>query len=161
MRPHAFRGREPRSKDLKREVGLTDALQSVAPIDLLPTNPFLASVDRLGRSLDNIAMCPVAGAQQVAPLPLADAVVAPPDVDFPFSHMILPGFHGGIIESPSRARLIADVLRGSVVHQSAAWDLAERVTESAASAWQVPDLDASDFSPPPKASRSILCCPRQ
>jgi hypothetical protein len=137
---------------------LSEAFQSASPIDLSPENAFLASIDQAAPSLKAAMSCRIPGVHQFALLPLADAVVDPPDATLPFPSVVVLAFHGGVIESASGARLVADVLSHAAVQRDPVLDVAARVIRSAASPWRVPDLVLSDYPHAPGASRQLATC---
>jgi hypothetical protein len=124
---------------------LADAYQSVAPIDLSPESPFLESVDQLAPLLRQVLDCPAPGVRQVAILPLADATAAPPDSGLPFTSVVVPAFHGGLVGNSAADGIIAAALRGPVSTDPGLDDL-DGLIAASASAWQVPDLALASYS---------------
>jgi hypothetical protein len=122
-----------------------DAFQSVAPISLSPDNPLLASLDRQAPLVSKAMACPMGEIRQFALLPLADATVTPATVRLPFPSVVLPAFHGGLLETPAGQRVVSEVLEDRPVNGDQLLDLAEKAISYAASAWQVPPLVASDY----------------
>jgi hypothetical protein len=138
-----------------------DAFQGVAPIDLSPGNPFFASLDGQALVLQNAMACPIRGTHQLALLPLADATVAPVSYDLAFPSVVLPAFHGGLLESPAGDRIVSLALQGRAVTDDQLLVLADEVIRYASSAWQVPPLVASDYPPTePGASGGPTDCAR-
>ena len=129
---------------------ISDVLDGVSPINLSPDNPLFASIDDQAPDLENAMACPITGIRQFALLPLADATVSPADEPLPFPSVVLAAFHGGLIESPSGARIISRVLANRPVGDNRLLVLADEAISYAASAWQVPALEPLDF---PRASR--------
>ncbi len=124
---------------------ISDALQSVSPINLSPDNPLFASLDQQAPLLENAMSCPIAGIRQFALLPLADATVGPAAVQLSFPSVVLAAFHGGLIESPSGEKIISRVLADQPVANDQLLVLADEAISYAASAWQVPALEPLDF----------------
>ncbi len=124
---------------------ISDALQGVAPINLSPDNPLFASLDQQAPLLENAMSCPIDGIRQFALLPLADATVSPAEERLSFPSIVLPAFHGGLIESPSGARIISRVLANKPVDNNQLLALVDEAISYAASAWQVPALEPLDF----------------
>ncbi len=124
---------------------ISDVLDGVSPINLSPDNPLFASIDEQAPDLENAMACPIAGVRQFALLPLADATVSPADERLPFPSVVLAAFHGGLIESPSGARIISQVLADRPVGNNRLLVLADEAISYAASAWQVPALEPLDF----------------
>ena len=124
---------------------LSDAFQGVAPIDLSPQNPFLASLDEEAPMLADAMACPVRHVAQFALLPLVDATVTPSAEKLPYPSVVLPAFHGGLLESASGTKVVAEVLSHRPVSVDALLRLADTALSYAAGAWQVPTLVPSDF----------------
>jgi hypothetical protein len=129
---------------------ISDALQSVSPINLSPDNALFASLDQQAPLLENAMSCPIAGVRQFALLPLADATVSPATERLSFPSVVLAAFHGGLIESSAGEKIISQVLAGRSVGGNQLLALAEEAISYAASAWQVPALEPLDF---PQAAR--------
>jgi hypothetical protein len=121
------------------------AFQGVAPIDLSPDNALFASIDRQAPLLQVAMSCPLAETRQFALLPLADATVAPTAEKVPFPSVVLPAFHGGLIETASGQRIVSRVLEDRPVNGDQLLAMADKVISYAASAWQVPSLAPSDY----------------
>jgi hypothetical protein len=130
---------------------ISDAFQGVAPIDLSPDSPLLASLDHHAPLLKEAMACPVPKLHQFALLPLADATVTPAAYSLPFPSVVLPAFHGGLLETPAGAKVVSQVLTHRPINGDRLLALAEQVISYAASGWQVPSLAASDY---PKAASS-------
>ncbi len=124
---------------------ISDVLDGVSPINLSPDNPLFASIDDQAPDLENAMACPITGIRQFALLPLADATVSPADERLPFPSVVLAAFHGGLIESPSGAKIISRVLADRPVDDNRFLVLANEAISYAASAWQVPALEPLDF----------------
>jgi hypothetical protein len=124
---------------------ISDALQGVAPIDLSPDNPWLASLDRQAPVMDRAMSCPMAGVRQFALLPLADATVAPAPQMLPFPSVVLPAFHGGLLGTASGEQVVSQVLEHRPVDKDRWLALADQAISYAASAWQVPSLVPSEY----------------
>ena len=124
---------------------LSDAFQGVAPIDLSPQNPFLASLDREAPMLAHAMACPVAGVEQFALLPLVDATVTPSAQKLPYPSVVLPAFHGGLLGSAAGTKVVAEVLSHRPVTDDALLRLADTALSYAAGAWQVPALAPADY----------------
>ncbi len=137
---------------------LGGAFQSVSPVDLSPDSPFLTSVDREAPLLEKAMTCPIAGVRQFALLPLADATVTPEGGRLPFASVVVPAFHGGLLTTAPDDKIVAQVLDRRPVGENQFLQLAENVIRSAAGAWQVPALSASDYPGPAVAQRSDSTC---
>jgi hypothetical protein len=124
---------------------LSNAFEGVSPVDLAPDNPFLASLDQQAPSLEMAVACPIDGIRQFALLPLADATDAPAVQQLPFQSVVLPAFHGGLLESVAGARVVSEVLAHRPVSEDKLLRLADDVISDASGAWQVPSLVPSDY----------------
>lgn len=129
------------------------AFQGVAPIDLSPDNALFASIDQQAPLLQVAMSCPLAGTRQFALLPLADATVTPTSEKLSFPSVVLPAFHGGLIETASGEKIVSRVLEGLPVDEDQLLAMADKAISYAASAWQVPALAASDY--PGRAHRTV------
>ncbi|MGH9057397.1 MAG: hypothetical protein ACRDYY_16295 [Acidimicrobiales bacterium] len=132
------------------------ALQSTAPINLSPQNPFLRSIVREAPLLRTLATCPVGGVHQVALLALADAVGVPAHFRAAFPTVVVADFHGGMLQNPSLQRTIAAILAGKAPDRPSPLQAAEDLVRWAASSWQVPDLPAS-YYPLTSAGAPLTC----
>lgn len=134
-----------------------DAFQSVSPVDLSPDNPLLASLDGEGPVVGEAMACPLPGARQFALLPLADATATPASYKLSYPSVVLPAFHGGLIETPAIAKVVSEVLEDRPVNDDQLLGIAEKAISYAASAWQVPSLVASDYPRGARATPSASC----
>jgi hypothetical protein len=138
---------------------LSDAFQGVAPVDLSPGNPFLASLDGEAPVLEKAMSCPIAGTRQFALLPLADATVVPVTEKLAFPSVVLPAFHGGLIESPTGEKVLSKVLLDQPVTDNHLLQLADQAISDAAAAWQVPSIVQSDMPAAARRAGSSPTCP--
>ncbi len=136
---------------------ISEAFQGISPVDLSPDSPFLSSVDAEAPELEKAVTCPIAGIRQFALLPLADATVVPTAVKLAYPSVVLPAFHGGLIESVSGEKVLSQVLSNRPVDEDQLLRLADEAISYAASAWQVPSLAASDFPAGRDAARLQSC----
>lgn len=120
--------------------GLSWALGGLSPVDVTPDTPFLRSIVDQAPTLHRLMSCPLAGVRQAAVVPLDTGVSAPAPrvIGIPFT--VVPGFHGGMLDDASTARVVATVVGGGEVEDHAGWSLTEDVIQAGASAWQVPPL---------------------
>jgi hypothetical protein len=139
---------------------LSDAFQGIAPIDLSPDSPFLASLDGEAPTLEKAMSCPIMGTRQFALLPLADATVVPIAEKFAFPSVVLPAFHGGLIESPSGEKVLSRVLLNRPITDDRLLQLADTAISYASAAWQVPSLAQSDIPPSVRRDGSSPSCPQ-
>lgn len=124
---------------------ISDAFQGISPVDLSPDSALLSSLDHDAPLLENAMSCPISGVHQFALLPLADATVSPAAEKLPFPSVVLAAFHGGLLETASGEKVVADVLRDRPVTDDQLLALADAAIAYAATAWQVPSLTASDY----------------
>ena len=124
---------------------LSDAFQGVAPVDLSPDSAFLASLDGKASVLEKAMSCPISGTRQFALLPLADATVVPVAEKLSFPSVVLPAFHGGLIESASGQKVLSQVLSNRPVTEDRLLQLADEAISYASAAWQVPSLARSEI----------------
>lgn len=136
---------------------LGEAFQSVAPISLSPDNPLLASLDRDAPLVKEAMACPMTGIRQFALLPLADATVTPTTADLPFPSVVLPAFHGGLLETVAGEKVVSKVLQNRPVNNDQLLELADQAIRYAASAWQVPSLVSSDYPRTAAAEAKANC----
>jgi hypothetical protein len=139
---------------------LSDAFQGVAPVDLSPDNPFLASLDGEATVLEKAMSCPINGTRQFALLPLADATVVPVAEKLAFPSVVLPAFHGGLIESPSGEKVLSRVLLNQPVSDDRLLQLTDDAISYASAAWQVPSLAQSDIPAPQRRAGIAPSCPQ-
>jgi hypothetical protein len=138
---------------------ISDAFQGVAPINLSPDNALFASIDQEAPDIGKAMSCPVAGIRQFALLPLADATVTPAAEELPFPSVVLPAFHGGLLEDPAGENVVSEVLADQPVSADHLLVLADEVISDASGAWQVPSLVASDYPVPAKAAAAAATGP--
>ena len=87
----------------------------------------------------------IPGTRQFALLPLADATVVPVAEKLAFPSVVLPAFHGGLIESPSGEEILSRVLLNQPVSDDGLLQLADEAISYASAAWQVPSLARADI----------------
>lgn len=124
---------------------VASAFQGVAPVNLSPNNAFLNSVRETGRTLAVATGCPLQGVRQAAILPLADATVTPPDVDFDYPTVVVAAFHGGLLTEATGEKIVSNALLGRSLGGNGFLEVAETTISSASEAWQVPTLAPSDY----------------
>jgi hypothetical protein len=136
---------------------LSEAFQAISPVDLSPDSPFLASIEAEAPDLEKAVTCPISGIRQFALLPLADATVVPTAEKLSFPSVVLPAFHGGLIDSTSGEKVLSQVLSNRPVSEDQLLRLADEAISYAASAWQVPSLARSDYPGAEGPDRSQSC----
>ncbi len=136
---------------------LSEAFQRISPVDLSPNSPFLASILSEAPVLEKAVTCPISGIRQFALLPLADATVVPAAEKLSFPSVVLPAFHGGLIDNPSGEKVLSKVLSNRPVSEDQVLQLADEAISYAASGWQVPSLARSDYPAVERANGSETC----
>jgi hypothetical protein len=121
---------------------LSELIDSMAPFTISADGDLADSVRREAEDLQAALLGDHPGIEQVAVLPLADAVVAPGHGDFPIEVIVVPGFHGGLRGRPDVQAMIRSWVLGGDLEGSEFWLLVNEVIAGTASAWQVPGLDA-------------------
>jgi len=137
---------------------ISDAFQGVAPINLSPDNELFASLDDEAPVLGSAMSCPINGVRQFALLPLADATVTPAAGKLPFPTVVLPAFHGGLLENSSGERIVSQILADRPAGENQLLSLADEAISYAASGWQVPSLVASDYPKDASKRTGSLTC---
>lgn len=128
---------------------LTDVIDELAPFSISIDGPLGDSVRRDASWLHAASLCDRPAIDEIAILPLADAVTNPPGAEYPIEVVYLPGFHGGLRGRPDVQTMIGTWVEGGDIAGSEMWNAVGRVISDSASAWQVPALDG--FAPGPNA----------
>jgi hypothetical protein len=123
--------------------GLDQVVGPLAGEPLPPRGPFMRSILSAGPKLDDLLACIPRGVRVQAILPLADALAAPSKLSLPVPYVIVPSFHGGLLDEPEVTGLVKDFLEGRSLRQSDFWSTLETAVDWAANAWQVPSLEKS------------------
>jgi hypothetical protein len=118
---------------------LARSVKALSGVDLSPDSPLVRSLTDHAPALRAAMGCTPALVRQVVVFPLADAVAAPPgrlgeDV------IVVPAFHGGLLEDGSVAEALRRLVAGGRPATPPGWSLVERITRAASAAWQVPGL---------------------
>jgi len=118
---------------------LARSVKALAGVDLSPDSPLMRSLADHAPALRAAIGCTPALVTQVVVFPLADAVAAPPgrlgdDV------IVVPAFHGGLLEDGSVGDALRRLVTGGRPATPPGWSLVERITRAASAAWQVPGL---------------------
>jgi hypothetical protein len=90
-----------------------------------------------------LVACRLPRVREVAVVPLDTAVSAPAPRAVGFEQVVVPGFHGGMLDDATTASVVRRVVAGRPVARDDGWAFAEDVIQAGASAWQVPQLDAA------------------
>jgi hypothetical protein len=121
---------------------LGGAYSSVSPVDLSPSSAFVRSLDVAGERIDGELDCKAPHVREFAILPLADATSSTSAVSIGMPYLVLPAFHGGLLNDPVAQRAVGQVLSGENPVGDRLLDLAEHIVAGAAAAWQVPATSA-------------------
>jgi hypothetical protein len=118
---------------------LAHSVKALSGVNLSPDSPLLRSLTDHAPALRAAIGCTPALVTQVVVFPLADAVAAPPgrlgdDV------IVVPAFHGGLLEDGSVGDALRRLVAGGRPATPPGWSLVERITRAASAAWQVPGL---------------------
>jgi hypothetical protein len=116
------------------------ALGGLSPVEVTPDTPFLRSIVDDAPALRNLMPCALPGVRQAAVLPLDTGVSAPAPGRLDIPTVVVPGFHGGMLDDASTAAVVQRVVAGRPIGDDDGWSVAEDVIQAGASAWQVPGL---------------------
>jgi hypothetical protein len=119
---------------------MTDLIDTLAPFTITVDGPLGDSVRRSAADLHDGTLCDRPGVEEIAFIPVADAVTNPPAAHYAIPVVHVPGFHGGLRGRADVRALILAWLDGDDLEDSAAWAFVARVVADSASAWQVPPL---------------------
>jgi len=121
---------------------ISTLIDAMAPFTLSADGALTESVRREAHRLQEVLLGDYPGIEEVAVLPLADAVSAPGDGEFAIEVIVVPGFHGGLRGRADVQEMIRSWVLGGDLEGSQLWLMVNRVIAGTASAWQVPNLDA-------------------
>jgi hypothetical protein len=117
--------------------------REIAHEDFSPDKPFMRSVDDSAPMLRDLFSCPAGSVDEVAFVPLADAVAAPKLLTRNVTVIVVPQFHGGLLGTRGVADAIEVVLSGEKLPKLTAWSIGSEIVRGAAGSWQVPELPLS------------------
>jgi hypothetical protein len=123
--------------------GFAWALDGVSPVDVTPDTPFLRSIVDDAPALRGLMSCSLPHVRQLAVLPLDTGVSAPAPHPLGISYIVVPAFHGGMLDDDTTAAVVMEMVTGKRVPVDEGWSFAEDVIQAGASAWQVPQLTTS------------------
>ncbi|HSQ38011.1 MAG TPA: hypothetical protein VLS92_08985 [Acidimicrobiia bacterium] len=124
---------------------LSELIDEMAPFTISADSALVASVRREAADLQEALLGDYPRIEEVAVLPLADAVTGPGDGDFPIEVIVVPGFHGGLRGRPDVQAMIRSWVLGGDLEGSGIWLAVNWVIAGSASAWQVPALDLLSY----------------
>jgi hypothetical protein len=119
--------------------GIANATNSLTPLHVSADSPFIESLGTHADALNQVFGCPVAGVQQFAVLPLADAVGVPPHTLNTVPHKTVTALHGTLLANPGVRYDVARYLLGAAA-PGTGHDTVEKLAIAASSAWQAPPL---------------------
>jgi hypothetical protein len=119
----------------------TAIMDSMAPFVISADGPLADSVRREAPELRGEAGRDRPAIEEVAVVPLADAVTAPAGPEYGVEVIVVPGFHGGLRGRPDVQEMIRRWVGGEDLEGSGLWLVVGRIIAGSASAWQVPGLD--------------------
>ncbi|MGH8891166.1 MAG: hypothetical protein ACRDV3_15565 [Acidothermaceae bacterium] len=131
--------------------GIASATNSLTPMHVSADSPFISSLGAHANALRHVFGCPVAGVQQFAILPMADAVGIPPGSLSVVPHETVVALHGTLLVNPAVRYDIAQYLNGSAASTTHDNGLATLASAGAA-AWQAPPRELRTAPP-----TSIAC----
>lgn len=125
--------------------GIGALLDRLSSLDLTPDNPLVRSILDLAPVLRPSVMCPLADTAQLVLYPLADSVAAPAIEDGAggVEVVVVPAFHGGLLNDPAVQRAITAHLDRGTLPEEGLWGLAGRLLQAGSATWQVPELPLS------------------
>lgn len=126
--------------------GIASATNSLTPMEVSADSPLISSLGAHADALRHVFGCPVAGVQQFAILPLADAVGIPPGALSVVPHETVVALHGTLLVDPVVRYDVAQYLAGSMTSTTHGNGVAA-VASAGAAAWQAPPRELR-ASPP-------------
>jgi hypothetical protein len=117
--------------------GVAGATNALTPLSVSADSAFINSLGAHGNALRDAFGCPVAGVQQFAILPLADAVGVPPQALTIVPHETVVALHGTLLVDPVVRYDIANYLDGTALPTAHDNGLAS-LAAAASAAWQAP-----------------------
>ncbi len=122
---------------------LSWALGGVSPVQVAPDTPFLRSLVDAAPLLAATATCHLRGLREAALVPLDTALGSPASARARIPYHVVLGLHGGMLDDPETARLVAAVTHDRRLPGPGAWSIVERVVQHAAAVWRAPPLARS------------------
>ena len=120
---------------------MTSLIESMAPFQFSLDGPLADSLRREAAGLRRVWTCASPGVEEIAVLPLADAVTGISDGEYAIDVVVVPGFHGGLRGRADVQKMIEAWVTGGELLGSELWMTLDRVIAGTASAWQMPSLD--------------------
>jgi hypothetical protein len=120
--------------------GASAAVRAMTSVELAPDSPFTRTLVDEAPVLRGLLRCPPPGTDELALVPLADAVVSAHPSALAIDDSVVPAFHGGGLEHGTIRKAVALALDGEELPDLSVWSSAERLVSIASAAWQAPTL---------------------
>ncbi len=122
---------------------ISAAARTLSPLDVTSDDGLFRSLADYAPALRGMLACPIEGVDELAVLPLADAVAgAEPNLDG-MPTTVVPAFHGGLADNGDVQRTIRAALERGVTPQGGWLETTDTVIRAGAATWRVPTLPLS------------------
>lgn len=121
---------------------LSSLIDELAPFVVSADSALVDSVQREAADLQTAVLDDRPQVEEVALLPLADAVTWPGGDRSEIEVIVLPAFHGGLRGRSEVQEMIRSWALGADLDGAEIWALVNEVIAGTAAAWQVPSLDS-------------------
>jgi hypothetical protein len=122
---------------------ISAAARTLAPLDVTSDDGLFRSLAENAPALRGMLACPIAGVDELAVFPLADAVAGgEPNLDG-LPATVVPAFHGGLADNADVQRTIRDALEGGATPDGGWLETTDTVIRAGTAAWRVPTLPFS------------------
>jgi hypothetical protein len=121
---------------------ISGLIDEMAPFVISADSALVASVQREAPDLQEAVLDDRPSIEEVAVLPLADAVTWPGDEGSEVEVIVIPAFHGGLRGHPDVKTMIRSWVLGADLEGSEIWRVVNQLIAGTASAWQVPALES-------------------
>jgi hypothetical protein len=122
---------------------ISAAARTLSPLDVTSDDGLFRSLADYAPALRGMLACPIAGVDELAVFPLADAVAgAEPNLDG-MPATVVPAFHGGLADNADVQRTIRDALEGGDTPDGGWLETTDTVIRAGTATWRVPTLPFS------------------
>ena len=122
---------------------ISAAARTLSPLDVTSDDGLFRSLADYAPALRGMLACPIAGVDELAVLPLADAVAgAEPNLDG-IPTTVVPAFHGGLADNGDVQQTIRTALERGVAPEGGWLETTDAVIRAGAATWRVPTLPLS------------------
>jgi hypothetical protein len=122
---------------------ISAAARTLSPLDVTTDDGLFRSLADHAPALRGMLACPIDAVDELAVLPLADAVAgAEPDLDG-IPTTVVPAFHGGLADNDDVQRTIRAALERGVTPDGGWLETTDAVIRAGAATWRVPTLPLS------------------